>query len=164
MKKILILFLAFIVASCGTSTSDTPSNTDDSTQITDNDNPNSNKDDSNKDDWAAFWQKFQEAVKSGDVAAIKQTAIWNEAFDEKGFDEMQQYFFTPEMVKLIGKTAAEDVPQTESVEEYATSGKEISLAETGYDEEEDITYESALFLYFGKINGKYGLVMWMAAG
>jgi len=160
MNKITFILIAFVLWSCGSSDSDTPSDVSDSSDIQDV-QPTVQVDNST---WEGFWSEFQAAVKSGDSTQIKSLAIWNDTFDENHFDEMQNMYFSPEMIKLILETKADAVENTDAVSMYAKDGRQVSLQESGYDEEENIEYESALFLYFGKVGEKYALVNWMAAG
>lgn len=160
MRKIAFIFIVFLIWSCGSAETDNLSGDADSSDV-ENVAPNGQID---ENAWESFWTDFQAAVANSDIDKIKSMAIWNETFNEKDFDEMSDFYFSEAMKKLIASTSAGAVEKTEAVDSYAQEGRQVVLSESGYDEEEGIEYESALFLYFGKIEEKYGLVMFMAAG
>ncbi len=161
MKQLIFFLLAFsflVMTSCNNS-SNVSENTDSQIDTL----SASSKKVTNVNTWEGFWETIQAAAKQKDINAIKDLAIFGEGFSEEEFDEYVSQYFTEEMYQLIIDTSADNLRLSEGVVE-AEEVRELSLDASGYDEEEDITYESALILYFGKIDEKYGLVMWMAAG
>lgn len=115
------------------------------------------------DEWQTFWASFQTAVASKDVQAVEKLCVWSDAFDKNAFTEGYEMYFSATMSEFIAKSSAEAVPQTEDAPmEGATEKRTLQLLETGETDGE--IYESALMLYFGKRDGKYGLIGWMAAG
>lgn len=161
MKQLIFFLLAFsflVMTSCNNS-----SNASENTGSQIDTLSTSSKKTTNINTWEGFWETIQAAAKQKDINAIKDLAIFGEGFSEEEFDEYVSQYFTEEMYQLIIDTSADNLRLSEGVVE-AEEVRELSLDASGYDEEEDITYESALILYFGKIDEKYGLVMWMAAG
>ncbi len=111
--------------------------------------------------WSDFWSKFQAASASKNLAAVKQLCHFGEHLQEKDIDQMFDVYFNEDMLALIAGTQAAEVPTSEDM--GIDEERIISLNESGEDEEGNI-YESALMLYFGKKDGKFGLSMLFAAG
>lgn len=161
MKKLIFLSLSFILlmtTSCNNNPNTSENIDEEQKQSTD-----LMKKNVDVNTWETFWVTFQAAAKQKDIAAIKKLSILGEVFPEKEFDELSSQYFSEKMFQLIIDTSADNLKISEGVVE-ATDARELYLDESGYDEEEGVLYESALILYFGKVDGKYGLVMWMAAG
>lgn len=108
--------------------------------------------------WEAFFPKFQAAAASGSAIDVSLLASFEE-LDKDDFIDQFDIFFSAEMKKVIADSTAASWP--ESKEEPGVRQIVWSDSTVNEDGEE---FESALFLYFKQVDGKWRLFRWMAAG
>ncbi len=113
--------------------------------------------------WEKFWTTFQEATANQDKDAIKQLTAFGENWTEKEFDEYFAIYFSAEIYELIANTTASNIPSSSMTNlSNATDLKELVLHES--EIEDGVKYESAIMLYFGKVDNRYALVRVLMAG
>ena len=153
MKNLFLLMaiISLLTTACKTETKEQPQQQ--TTEQPQNETTNT---------WADFWTTFQQAVAENDKDKIAEYVIFETPLTQANFNEQFEMYFSPEMRELIAQTKAAAVPKNLDGAVTGEDVRNLVLSESGI--EDGVEYESALILYFGKVEGRYGLVMWMAAG
>ncbi len=115
--------------------------------------------------WEAFWTDFQAAVASEDSTRIMQFFHFGENLSEQDFHNSYFMFFGDDMKKVIAETSADKVEvlgEGETIIGGFSDNRSISWEESS--EVDGELFESGLFIYFGRKDGKYGVVAYLAAG
>ncbi len=115
----------------------------------------------NHSDWNSFWADFQKAVKDDNESAAKSMTKIGDMISEKDWNENYSFYF-PEMKDHILATGPEGVEPEDGGEQFKEL-RTLWKSESGEDDEGNV-YESALGLYFDKVDGNWKLVMFFAAG
>ena len=149
MKFCVITVLSLLLLSCNTT--ETPTVPTETQQITED-----------LTSWENYWKVFQAATTEMDKEKIATLTHWSENMTEDIFNDSFESYFGKEMQDLIATTKAKEIQLSDEPITDFEEERELMWYEEG--EEDGITYESAMILYFGKVDGNYKMTLWLAAG
>lgn len=158
MKKLYPLLISISILACN------PSNTKIENNNTTN-NPieeQSISSTSKHADWNQFWMDFQNAVAKDDMDSLIEMTYFGGDINKESFKDNYSLYFIKELKEVIANTTSDAVKESGDPMHDFPNPKEIVWEDSSMVE--GVEYESALYVYFGKVEENFKIVGFFAAG